>query len=63
MDDLGATDSTLEGMGDNMNGGQNGQHERGARHKWMEYYNMRQKGLGKNAMDVMVTKLGYSEQG
>jgi len=40
MVDLEATDSTPEGMGDNMTTGQNGQHWINDMQIWMETYDM-----------------------
>ena len=40
MVDLVATDLTLKGMGDNMTGGQNGQHRMNDMQIWMEYCDM-----------------------
>lgn len=63
MDDLLVTESTLEGMGYNGNGGKNDLHERGTRCECMEYCNRRQKGLKTESMNVMMTQLRCSDQG
>ena len=63
MDDLAATNSTPEGMGDNGTRGQNGIHKRGTRREWMEYCTKRQKGIGIDPMDAMMTQLKCSKQG
>lgn len=41
MVDLAATELNLEGMRDNMTGGQNGQHVMNVMQIWMEYSNRR----------------------